>query len=64
MSVEGSAIFSTATVEPNVSRRSASFPPSIWGDHFLSYATDSMVKIIILFMCLIACGYCPPNTLK
>eukprot|EP00258_Populus_trichocarpa_P015005 XP_006370591.1 (-)-germacrene D synthase isoform X1 [Populus trichocarpa] len=42
MSVEGSAIFSTATVEPNVSRRSASFPPSIWGDHFLSYATDSM----------------------
>nr|XP_034914395.1 (-)-germacrene D synthase-like [Populus alba] len=42
MSVEGSAIFSTATVEPNVSRRSASFSPSIWGDHFLSYATDSM----------------------
>ncbi|KAJ6950365.1 (-)-germacrene D synthase-like [Populus alba x Populus x berolinensis] len=42
MSVEGSAIFSTATAEPNVSRRSASFSPSIWGDRFLSYATDSM----------------------
>ncbi|KAG6793935.1 hypothetical protein POTOM_003161 [Populus tomentosa] len=42
MSVEGSAIFSTATAEPNASRRSASFSPSIWGDHFLSYATDSM----------------------
>ncbi|KAL9366365.1 hypothetical protein Peur_037564 [Populus x canadensis] len=42
MSVEGSAIFSTATVEPNVSRRSAGYSPSIWGDHFLSYATDSM----------------------
>lgn len=53
MSVEGSAIFSTATAEPNASRRSASFSPSIWGDHFLSYATDSMVRIIILLVCLI-----------
>ncbi|KAG5255118.1 (-)-germacrene synthase [Salix suchowensis] len=42
MSSEGSATFSTAIVEPDVNRRSANYAPSVWGDHFLSYATDSM----------------------
>ncbi|KAJ6301023.1 hypothetical protein OIU77_015347 [Salix suchowensis] len=42
MSAEGSATFSTAIVEPDVNRRSANYAPSVWGDHFLSYATDSM----------------------
>ena len=48
MSAEGSATFSTAIVEPDVNRRSANYAPSVWGDHFLSYATDSMVKVIFL----------------
>ncbi|KAF9666910.1 hypothetical protein SADUNF_Sadunf16G0277800 [Salix dunnii] len=42
MSAEGSVTFSTAIVEPDVNRRSADYAPSVWGDHFLSYATDFM----------------------
>ncbi|CAK9134282.1 unnamed protein product [Ilex paraguariensis] len=32
----------TQNVVPNVTRRSANFHPSVWGDHFLTYAPDSM----------------------
>lgn len=28
----------------DTTRRSANFPPSIWGDHFLQYTCDSQVK--------------------
>ena len=31
-----------ATTETN--RRSANFHPSIWGDHFLTYASEYLVK--------------------
>ncbi|CAK9136867.1 unnamed protein product [Ilex paraguariensis] len=31
---------SSQTVVPGITRRSANFHPSIWGDHFLSYASD------------------------
>ncbi|KAJ0102537.1 hypothetical protein Patl1_04434 [Pistacia atlantica] len=30
------------TTKEETNRRSANFHPSIWGDHFLSYATESM----------------------
>jgi hypothetical protein len=30
---------------PETNRRSANYHPSIWGDHFLTYASDFLVKI-------------------
>ena len=34
----------------NAKRPLANFSPSLWGDHFLSYANDSMVDIIPLLL--------------
>ena len=32
------------TMEPLVTRRSANYHPSIWGDHFLSYSSHPTVN--------------------
>ncbi|KAG2682116.1 hypothetical protein I3760_11G176200 [Carya illinoinensis] len=43
MSVQFSAVAAPIAqnrVMPQINRRSANFQPSIWGDHFLSYASD------------------------
>ncbi|CAK9142319.1 unnamed protein product [Ilex paraguariensis] len=31
----------TQNAAPNVTRRSANYHPSVWGDHFLRYASDT-----------------------
>ncbi|KAJ0102376.1 hypothetical protein Patl1_05057 [Pistacia atlantica] len=40
VSAAAASVENTAKEETN--RRSANYHPSIWGDHFLSYASDSM----------------------
>ena len=35
----------TQNAMPETNRRSADFHPSSWGDHFLTYASDSLVKM-------------------
>jgi hypothetical protein len=35
----------TQNAMPETNRRSADFHPSIWGDHFLTYASDSLVQM-------------------
>ena len=51
MSIEVSAATLSAPIRnaklPETDRRSAGFHPSIWGDHFLSYASNIMVIAIV-----------------
>jgi hypothetical protein len=34
---------------PETSRRSANFHPSIWGDHFLAYASEVVLKVWLFY---------------
>ena len=35
----------TKNAMTEINRRSANFHPSIWGDHFLKYASEYLVKM-------------------
>ncbi|GMP36279.1 hypothetical protein CsSME_00008457 [Camellia sinensis var. sinensis] len=39
---------STKNMVPEVTRRSANYHPSIWGDHFVTYASHAVVKLQLL----------------
>ena len=44
-----SAVAATAKNDmPQIIRRSANFQPSIWGDRFLTYASEFLVKMLYL----------------
>ena len=46
----GASTISSHNVPEDIPRRSANFHPSVWGDHFLQYASQSLVIYITLLI--------------
>ena len=46
----GASVISSRNVPEDIPRRSANFHPSVWGDHFLQYASQSLVIYITLLI--------------